>query len=83
MALFKDIIKNLVVDEENGLKQKDDIVEFEEKLLDIASSRSFIIPTEGILREVTQGIINERWMSAFRKVEEKKLLRIVFSEYLD
>ncbi|RGB33054.1 hypothetical protein C1646_669662 [Rhizophagus diaphanus] len=83
IELFKDVIKNSVVDEENGLKQKDDIIGFEEKLLEITTTRSFIIPTEGILREVTQGIINDKWMSAFREVEKKKLLRRIFSEYLD
>ncbi|RGB43075.1 hypothetical protein C1646_750295 [Rhizophagus diaphanus] len=83
MKLFKDIIRNLLVDEENSFKHKDDIIEFEEKLIDIASTRSFIIPTEGLLREVTQGIINDKWMSSFRRVEEKKLLRRIFFEYLD
>ncbi|RGB41172.1 hypothetical protein C1646_663240 [Rhizophagus diaphanus] len=37
----------------------------------------------GILREVTCGLMNEKWLTSFHQSEEKKLMRRILSEYLD
>ncbi|RGB29038.1 hypothetical protein C1646_767078 [Rhizophagus diaphanus] len=57
--------------------------EFEEKIVDKTSSRSFIMPTEGILREVTRGIINEKWLICFKNSNEKRLICMILDEYLN
>ncbi|RGB31956.1 hypothetical protein C1646_763486 [Rhizophagus diaphanus] len=39
--------------------------------------------TDGILREVTRGLVNDKWLTSFQRSAEKKLMRRILNEYLD
>lgn len=56
---------------------------FEEKLVDIASSRSFIMQPDGIMRKVTRGLVNDKWLTCFKSSKEKRLTCMILNEYLN
>lgn len=64
--LFKESIDEVL----SILQTSDDTVkgvkDFGEKILEIASERSALMSPENLLRELTRGIVNEKWMTIHR-----------------
>lgn len=59
-----------------------EINNFRLTLLDIVTIKSNIMILDNMLREVTKGIINEKWMTSCKKVSYKSVLRDIFDLYL-
>lgn len=56
--------------------------EFKSRLIEISTSKSKIMIVDNVLREVTRGIINEKWMEVCSKALQKSLLREIFDLYM-
>ncbi|RGB34453.1 hypothetical protein C1646_760525 [Rhizophagus diaphanus] len=80
MNIFKSSITKVLLDQPESIATDDQCKEFEEKLLDIASSRSFIMITEGIIRELTKGLVNEKWLTCFKNKNERRLTHMILNE---
>jgi hypothetical protein len=39
--------------------------------------------TEGILREVTRGLVNEKWLTCFKHQNERTLICLILNEFLN
>lgn len=79
--LFKASIEE-VFDQEM-IEEEDDTIEvFKSALLEIAANKSRIMLLDNILREVTRGLINEKWMKVCSNVTQKRFLREIFDRYL-
>ncbi|CAB4480602.1 unnamed protein product [Rhizophagus irregularis] len=59
MALLKESINKVLSDDLNVNEAANQRPEFEEPILDVASTKSNIMTTEGLVRELTRGLINE------------------------
>ncbi|RGB38755.1 hypothetical protein C1646_755354 [Rhizophagus diaphanus] len=44
---------------------------------------SFIMTTEGLVRELTRGLINEKWLNSCKNRNQKSLLRLILDDYLN
>ncbi|EXX52809.1 hypothetical protein RirG_249790 [Rhizophagus irregularis DAOM 197198w] len=82
MNIFNNSINQILLDNQDMLDKDIPCKEFTNTLLSIASSRSFIMTTEGIIREVTRGLINEKWLTTYKKNKERKLVLLILNEYL-
>lgn len=58
-------------------------VDFVEKLLGTASVRSRLMSSDNMLRELTRGIVNEKWINLCCTVMQKATLREIFDVYLN
>jgi hypothetical protein len=79
--LFKISIEE-VLDE--AMTEEDDstINKFKSSLLEISANKSQIMILDNVLREVTRGLINEKWLKACDNKLMKSLLRDIFDRYL-
>lgn len=80
--LFKEsileVLSYLMTDESDDKSIK----EFEEKLFEVASTRSILMSPDNMLRELTRGIVNEKWISVCVSGSQKNTLREIFDMYL-
>ncbi|EXX62624.1 uncharacterized protein OCT59_000273 [Rhizophagus irregularis] len=83
MNIFNSSINQVLLDNQDMLEDDISCKEFIDTLLNIASSHSFIMTTEGIIREVTRGLINEKWLNSYNTVKERKLVLLILNEYLN
>ncbi|PKB94525.1 hypothetical protein RhiirA5_386601 [Rhizophagus irregularis] len=83
MNIFNSSINQVLLDNQDILEDDVSRKEFIDTLLNIASSRSFILTTEGIIREVTRGLINEKWLISYKTAKERKLVLLILNEYLN
>ncbi|EXX76231.1 uncharacterized protein OCT59_017773 [Rhizophagus irregularis] len=81
--IFNSSINQVLLDNQDMLDDDISRKEFIDTLLSIASSRSFIMTTEGIIREVTRGLINEKWLTVYKNHKERKLVLLILNEYLN
>lgn len=56
---------------------------FKNRILDVASKSSLIIQTENLIREVTRGLINEKWWITCSRKREKYCLILIFHCYME
>ncbi|CAB4494021.1 unnamed protein product [Rhizophagus irregularis] len=79
--LFSDSIEEIcdyvMMDEDAN-----EIKEFKENLMDISTNRSNIMILHNMIREITRGIINEKWMNVCKNSSFKTILRDIFDLYL-
>ncbi|PKC00534.1 hypothetical protein RhiirA5_428025 [Rhizophagus irregularis] len=71
MALLKESINKVLSDDLNVNEAANQRPEFEEPILDVASTKSNIMTTEGLVRELTRGLINENG-SEYVRLRKKK-----------
>jgi hypothetical protein len=83
MDMLKSSIIKILLDHPEVIEDENTRKEFEDKLMDIASNRSFIMTTEGIIRELTRGLVNEKWLTVFKHNKERKLILLILDEYLN
>ncbi|PKK58362.1 hypothetical protein RhiirC2_857824 [Rhizophagus irregularis] len=83
MNIFNNSINQILLENQDMLGEDIQREEFINTLLNLASSHSFIMTTEGIIREVTRGLINEKWISTFNKSKERKLVLLILNEYVN
>ncbi|RGB38045.1 hypothetical protein C1646_812924 [Rhizophagus diaphanus] len=79
--IFKSSI-NKVLGERVEEREKEKMTNFREKMLNVASDKSFIMMQEGILRELTRGLVNEKWWNLCKKKDDKSIIKEIFDEYL-
>ncbi|GBC20469.2 hypothetical protein GLOIN_2v1776868 [Rhizophagus irregularis DAOM 181602=DAOM 197198] len=79
--LFSDSIEEICV---HAMTDEDsnEINKFKENLVDISTGRSMIMPLHNMIREITRGIINEKWMNVCKNKNFKTILRDIFDLYL-
>ncbi|CAB4489024.1 unnamed protein product [Rhizophagus irregularis] len=63
-------------------KDGDEINRFKLDLFNITSSKSNIMVLDNVFREVTRGIINEKWLKICTKASFKAILRDIFDLYM-
>ena len=83
MSIFKESINKILIDNLDIIEDVNQCRDFKEKLLDVASTKSFIITTEGLVRELTRGLINEKWLNICKNRNQKVLLLLIFDDYLN
>ncbi|PKY62904.1 hypothetical protein RhiirA4_490303 [Rhizophagus irregularis] len=81
-VLFKESMSEMIASVMVMDKDENRVKEFERNLLEIAVQKSKLMTTENLLREVTRGIINDKWMNICTSNVEKNILREIFDNYL-